>query len=151
MNAKNLRCSAMMAFVAALTAGLIMAFAPTASAQTAAPPRARLVLQVSDAEPAKWALALNNAKNVQAEMGAANVDIEIVAYGPGIGMLKDDALVGNRVTEAVQAGVKVVACENTMTAQKLTKADMNPAASYAPSGVVQIIKRQGDGWAYVRP
>jgi uncharacterized protein len=44
-----------------------------------------------------------------------------------------------------------VACENTMTALKLTPADMNPAISYVPAGVVEIMKRQSEGWAYVRP
>ena len=70
---------------------------------------------------------------------------------PGIGMLKAEAPTANRITEAVQSGIKVVACENTMTTQKLTKADMHAAIGYAPSGVVEIMKRQGEGWAYVRP
>src|SRR3954468_17768957 len=80
--------------------------------------KSRLVFQVSDNDPAKWNLTLNNANNVQKDVGAGNVDIEIVAYGPGIGMLKADSVAANRVGDAVAAGVKVVACENTMQAQK---------------------------------
>ena len=90
------------------------------------------MIQVSDAEPAKWNLALNNARNIQTDLGAANVDVEIVAYGPGIGMLKSDSVVGNRIDEAGKAGVKVVACENTMRAQKLTQADMLNGIGYVP-------------------
>ncbi len=112
---------------------------------------ARLVIQVSDAEPAKWNLALNNARNVQEELGAKNVEIEIVAYGPGLGMLKKDAVTSGRVDEATMAGIKVVACENTMRSQKLTKADMHSASSYAPAGVVEIMQRQAQGWSYIRP
>ena len=130
---------------------LAVTFGAAATAQTAPAAKSRLVLQVSDADPAKWALALNNAKNVQQELGAGKVDIEIVAYGPGIGMLKAEAPIANRISEATQAGIKVVACENTMTVQKLTKADMHAAIGYAPSGVVEIMKRQGEGYAYVRP
>ena len=37
--------------------------------------RQAIVIQVSDNDPAKWALALNNAKNLQDDVGAANVDI----------------------------------------------------------------------------
>ena len=133
--------------VLALGTGLAVA----ATAQTASAAKSRVVLQVSDADPARWGLALNNAKNVQQELGAGKVDIEIVAYGPGIGMLKAEAPTANRITEAVQSGIKVVACENTMTTQKLTKADMHAAIGYAPSGVVEIMKCQGEGWAYVRP
>ena len=130
---------------------LAVSLGAAAAAQTAPAAKSRLVLQVSDADPAKWALALNNAKNVQQELGAGKVDIEIVAYGPGIGMLKAEAPVANRISEATQAGIKVVACENTMTTQKLTKADMHAAIGYAPSGVVEIMSRQSEGYAYVRP
>ena len=111
----------------------------------------RVVIQVSDADPGKWNLALNNARNLQADLGAKNVDIEIVAYGPGIGMLKADSTVGNRVGEAVGAGVKVVACENTMRGQKLAKADMLDGIGYVGSGVVEIMRRQQERWVYLRP
>jgi intracellular sulfur oxidation DsrE/DsrF family protein len=126
-------------------------FTGLAAAQTVAPKRHKLVLQVSDADPGKWNLALNNAKNVQQEVGAANVDIEIVAYGPGIGMLKREAPVAARVQEATQAGIKVVACENTMSNLELTKADMNAVVGYVPAGVVELMTRQAEGWSYVRP
>ena len=114
-------------------------------------PRNKVVFQVSDAEPAKWNLALNNAKNVQTDLGAKNVDIEIVAYGPGIGMLKADSVAGNRVGEAMAAGVSVVACENTMKNQKITREDMLPRIGYVEAGVVQLMKRQQQGYAYIRP
>lgn len=118
----------------------------------AVPTRDHVVIQVSDNDPSKWNLALNNAKNVQdAAGGADKVDVEIVAYGPGIGMLKGDATVANRVSAAVQSGVQVAACENTMRGQKLTPADMNPSISYVPAGVMEIMKRQKEGWGYIRP
>lgn len=111
----------------------------------------KLVMQVSDAEPAKWNLALNNARNIQADLGASNVAIEIVAYGPGIGMLKSDSVVGNRIGEAVASGVKVVACENTMRGQKLSRQDMLNGIDYVGAGVVELMQRQQQGWAYIRP
>lgn len=123
---------------------------PVTFAQTSTA-HSKVVFQVSDGDAAKWNLALNNAKNVQQELGAEKVQIEIVAYGPGIGMLKDDATTSTRVSEAVKSGIQVVACENTMKGFKLTKADMNPAVGYVPAGVVELMKRQGEGWAYIRP
>ena len=122
-----------------------------AQAQQTAAQRNRVVIQVSDADPGKWNLALNNAKNIQTDLGSANVDIEIVAYGPGIGMLKLDSTVGGRVDEATAAGVKVVACENTMKGQKLTRPDMLNGISYVSAGVVELMSRQQQGWAYIRP
>ena len=127
--------------------------AGTATPQTVAPTatRSRVVVQVSDGDAGKWNLALNNAKNLQSDLGAANVDIEIVTYGPGIGMLKADSVVGTRVDEALASGVKVVACENTMRGQKLTKPDMLGRIGYVSAGVVEIMQRQQQGWAYIRP
>jgi len=113
--------------------------------------RQKIVIQVSDSDPAKWNLALNNAKNLQDDVGVASVDVEIVAYGPGIGMLKLESPTGARIADAMKANVRVVACENTMRAQKLGKDDMLPAISYVPAGVTEIMKKQGEGWAYLRP
>ena len=123
----------------------------TATATEAHATKERVVIQVSDADSGKWNLALNNAKNVQTAFGADKVDIEIVAYGPGIGMLKMDSVVANRVDESKKAGIAIVACQNTMKAMKLTDADMLPNSSYVPSGVVELIKKQGQGYAYIRP
>lgn len=111
----------------------------------------KVVIQVSENDPKTWNLALNNAKNVQQALGADQTAVEIVAYGPGIGMLKMDSPVAQRIAEATGKGVAVVACENTMHAQKLGKADMLAGIGYAPSGVVELMTRQKEGFAYVRP
>jgi len=120
-------------------------------AQAQQPVRPKVVVQMSDADPAKWNLALNNMRNMQAELGAANMDIELVVYGPGIGMVKADSIVGNRVDEAMTAGVKVLVCETTMTGAKLTPADMMSKVGYVRAGAVEITQRQMQGWAYLRP
>jgi intracellular sulfur oxidation DsrE/DsrF family protein len=122
-----------------------------ATASEAAATKEKVVIQVSDADSGKWNLALNNAKNVQTAFGADKVDIEIVAYGPGIGMLKMDSVVANRIDESKKSGIAIVACQNTMKAMKLTDADMLVNTSYVPSGVVEIIKKQQHGYAYIRP
>lgn len=139
----------------ALAAGLLLpvlgtlgACATGGSGPTA---RERVVIQVSDGDPAKWNLALNVAGNVQQAFGKDKVDVAIVAYGPGIGMLKAMAPTEARVTGAMSQGVSVLACENTMRNSKLVKADMNPGISYVAAGVVEIMRLQREGWAYMRP
>jgi uncharacterized protein len=111
----------------------------------------KVVFQVSEGEPKKWNLALNNIKNVQDALGKDKVEIELVVYGPGIDMLKLESAAGNRVNDAVANGVRVVACENTMDAQKLSKADMLKSIGYVPAGVIELIKKQQQGYAYIRP
>jgi uncharacterized protein len=130
----------------------VAAHAPGAHAsrhQHAAP--LKVVIQMSDNNPGKWNLALNNARNIQDDIGKANAVVELVAYGPGINMLKMDSSVGNRIAAALADGVKVNACQNTMHAMHLTPADMLQNITYVPSGAVEILRKQQQGYSYLRP
>ena len=111
----------------------------------------RVVIQVSDADPAKWTLALNNARNIQQELGKDNVQIEIVAYGPGLPMLKADSAVAGRLAGALDDHIGLMACENTMRNTKTQKSEMHAGVSYVSSGATHIMKRQREGWSYLRP
>ena len=136
-------------FLASSTIAAAAGLAPVAA--RSAEDRTRAVFQVSDEYPAKWNLTLSNVANAQAALGAAASELEIVAYGPGVRMLQDDSVVANRVAEALAAGVVIVACRNTMKAMKLTEADMLPRIGYVDAGVVELIRKQQQGWAYIRP
>jgi len=109
------------------------------------------VLQVSDNDPAKWNLALNNAQNMQEALGKDKVTIEIVAYGPGLKMLKADSKVAARLNAALDSNVELAACATTMKKMKVTKADLVGGATVVPGGVIEIMKRQSEGWSYIRP
>ena len=135
----------------ALLGGLLLLGAMGMPATSVAQDKAKMVIQVSDNDPAKWNLALNNAKNIQKDIGKDKVDLEIVAYGPSIGMLKAESEVANRMQEAVESGVQVMACENTMRNQKLNKTDMNTKVGYVSSGVVEIMQKQQQRYTYLRP
>ncbi len=111
----------------------------------------RVVFQVSDADPAKWNLTLNNARNVQADLGKDNVEIEIVAYGPGLPMLKSDSKVAARLAQALDSSIALLACENTMQNTKVGRDDMYYGIAYVQAGVTHLMKRQREGWAYIRP
>jgi hypothetical protein len=122
-----------------------------ASLAAGAAPQDRIVFQVSDNNEATWNQAMNNAANVRKTLGADKVAVEIVVFGQGIGMTKFDSPVADRVAKTVAGGVDIVVCENTMTAQKLTKQDMNDKVSYVPAGVVEIMNKQKAGWIYIKP
>jgi len=139
-----------MKYIKLVVAALALSMVFASQLATAAG-KEKVVFQVSDADPAKWSLVLNNVKNVQQALGADKVDIAIVVYGPAIGMLKLDSAVAGRIDEAKKANVVIVACETTMTGQKLTGADMLPNTNYVPAGVVELMKKQKEGYAYIRP
>ena len=135
--------------VAAFLVALLLAV-PLAQAQQSGQ-KHRVVFQVSDNDPAKWNLALNNARNVQQDLGKDNVQIEIVAYGPGLAMLKAESAATPRLAGALDSGVELIACENTMTNTKVSKDDMYAGISYVKAGVTHLMQRQKEGWAYIRP
>ena len=131
-----------------LIALVLLAFALPLHAQA---DKYKVVIQVSDNDPAKWRLALNNARNVQQDLGKDNVQIEIVAYGPGLQMLKAESKVSGGLAQALDNNVGLFACVNTMENTKTPKSDMYGGISYVQAGVTHIMKRQKEGWAYIRP
>jgi uncharacterized protein len=114
--------------------------------------RHHAVIVVSDNDPAKWNLSLNVAENLQEAYGKNNVDVEIVAYGPGLNMLKAESKVMARLNKAQDQSVTLVACANTMRKMKITKADLQPGSVIAvDGGVVHVFKRENEGWNSIRP
>jgi intracellular sulfur oxidation DsrE/DsrF family protein len=131
-----------------LASSILAAGVPAANAQSA---RQGVVIQVSDSDTKTWNQALNVIKNIQAEYGKDKVDIELVVFGNGSGMLKFDSVLANRIDETLASGASVSMCENTMKGQKLTKADMHPKVGYVKAGVIEIIEKSKQGWTVVRP
>jgi uncharacterized protein len=113
--------------------------------------RNKIVFQISDDDTRKWSGVLINVKNVQQDLGEHNVVIAVVVYGSGLGMLTFDSPVGSEVAEAISTGVEFIACENTMKGQHLTRDDMLPSLHYAPAAIVELMKKQQQGYAYIKP
>lgn len=134
------------ALLAAIAFGLI---GGQAAAQSTTATKERVIIQVSTPEQRIWNQALNYVENLQQLYGKDNVQIEIVALGWGIGLLKFDSPMATRVAETIKRGANVQACEVTMGRQKLTKQDMLPDIGYVSAGLGQIIKRQKEGWSYI--
>lgn len=128
---------------------------PLAFAQPALPaepvPKNRIVIQINEDDSKKWNTVLANIRNIQAELGPKNVAIAVVVIGPGLGMLNLESLTANGVQDALATGVEFVACGNSMKAQKLEKDDFVAGVGVATAGYVELMKRQQQGWSYLRP
>jgi uncharacterized protein len=130
---------------------LTFALALAALASGASALAEKIVLQVSDGNVQTWNQALNVVGNLREAYGPGT-DIEVVAFGQGINMLKFDAPVAPRLLEAqTRLGAKVYACENSMGRNKLSRSDMAPDVIYVKAGVEHIITRQREGWVNIRP
>ena len=126
---------------------------------TANPIPHRLILQVNTNEPAAMNLALNNATNVTQHFKALGekVEIEVITFGPGLHMLRDDTSpVKARIEQMALSTPEVSfkACGNTQ--EKMHNAENKeipiiPQAKVVNSGVVRVMELQEKGWAYVKP
>lgn len=119
----------------------------------------RLVLQVNANDPAMMNLALNNATNVAQyykDIGE-KVKIDIVTYGPGLHMLREDTSPVKARIKAIAEGTPSIsfeACGNTrenMTRVESKEIPLIPEATVVKSGVVRVMELQEEGWTYVKP
>lgn len=131
--------------------GLTLGAMSVASADTK---KHRLVIQVSTDDVRTQKIAMNNAVNLQKLYGVDNVDIEIVAYGPGLGMLTAKSEYAKRVESLVIQDIKFSACMNTMNKIKSKKGHLPKLAEgvgTVQAGVARILELQEEGYAYIRP
>lgn len=114
----------------------------------------RVVLQISDNDPFKQTLVLNVASNLIKHYGPDKVDVEIVAFGPGLRLMFADNVNVGRIKGLDNNGVRFAACSNTMKkmTKKLGKAPaMNPHAVTVDAGVVRILELTGKGYQLIKP
>ncbi len=117
-------------------------------------PKHKVVIQVSTDDARTQTIALNNAVNLQKEYGLDNIDVQIVAYGPGLGLLTKKGKNAERVKSLAVQGINFNACGNTM-AKVERKTGHKPAlvdgVKVVPAGVGRIMELEEQGYAYVRP
>jgi intracellular sulfur oxidation DsrE/DsrF family protein len=114
----------------------------------------KVVLQISDEDPSKQTLVLNVATNLIKHYGPDKVDVEIVAFGPGLMLMFDDNHNKGRISGLTDSGVRFAACNNTMS--KMTKTlgkepVLNNNVSRVPAGVVRIVDLVNQGYILVKP
>ena len=144
-----------------LAAAAALSIAIATSAFAAHGKTHNIAIQIDQNDPQIMNLVLNNATNVIEYYRGKHegVDIDIVAYGPGLHMLRADTSPVldriKRLKDMVFAGkIQFSACNNTR--KGMEKAEGHPIpivadATIVPSGVVHLMELEEQGWSYVRP
>jgi intracellular sulfur oxidation DsrE/DsrF family protein len=117
-------------------------------------PEHKIVIQVSTDDPRTQTIALNNAVNLQKAYGLDNIAVEVVAYGPGLGLLTKKSGQADRVQSLAMQEITFSACGNTMNkvAKKSGKMPvLLEGVGQVTAGVARIMELQEQGYAYVRP
>ncbi len=93
---------------------------------------------------------LNNVENLIKAFGPAT-PIVVIAHGEGLDLLhRPSPEIAARVKALASVTVSFLACENTMRRRNLTKADLLPEAVTVDSGVAEVVRRQENGWNYIK-
>ncbi|MCB1536442.1 MAG: DsrE family protein [Rhodoblastus sp.] len=118
-----------------------------------------IVFQVSRGDAPTMNLTLNNIVNVAQEYSASgdSVEIEVVAYGPGLTMLRNDNSPVKDRLKSIKASIPDVtfsACGNTLAKAEKTegkKIELAPEARMVKAGVIRLAELQEKGWTYIKP
>lgn len=115
----------------------------------------KVVLQISDGDPFKQTLVLNVANNLVKAYGVDNVDVQIVAFGPGLRLLFADNTNQPRIQSLVDnADVKFHACKNTIANMGRLLGEppeMNRVATTDSGGVARILALRAKGYELIKP
>ena len=114
----------------------------------------KVVLQLSDNDPKKQGLVISVANNLLKAYDPDKIAIEVVAFGPGIDLLRPENPDRKRVESLVAQGVRLDICLNTVdTLERETgkRPDYIAAATPVQVGVAQILFLTENGYTLVRP
>ena len=114
----------------------------------------KIVLQISDPNPFKQTLVLNVANNLIKHYGQDKVDVEIVAFGPGLRLMFKDNVNSGRIDGLTSSGVTFSACQNTVAGMAKVlghKPVLHSSAVPVSAGVVRIIELENKGFKLIKP
>jgi intracellular sulfur oxidation DsrE/DsrF family protein len=112
-----------------------------------------LVIQLSDAAQDKQALTLSVAYNMLKFYGPDGISIVVVAFGPGIDLLRAGNPNRARIDSLIAQGVQFDVCMNTVDTleREGQHVDLNPKATKVQVGVARILTLVEKGYTLVRP
>lgn len=109
-----------------------------------------VVIHLNDPDPVKQAGVLVNITNLRNELGP-DTPVELVVHGPALALALPDSPHAATLETLSQNGLAVAACANSMRALAVDADGLAPGVRVVPSGVAHLVRRQREGWAYLRP
>ncbi len=134
------------AVVLTFAVGAILATLPTL-AQTRTH---KVLFALTSPDEADWRMTLNNVRNLVSGLAPETVDIEIVAYGPGISFLRKTVPEAGEILKLESAHVHFLACGNAMRKEHLETSDLVAGTEVVPAGIVEVVRKQEQGWTYLK-
>ncbi|MCF8128298.1 MAG: TerB family tellurite resistance protein [Deltaproteobacteria bacterium] len=113
----------------------------------------KVVFHLDVDEEKRLVMALNNMDNLLKVIPEADASVCLVANGSAVGLFeqKRGAVHGPRVTELAGKGVRFMLCNNSLTNLNLDSGAMLSGCEIIKAGIMELIQRQSDGYAYIKP
>jgi intracellular sulfur oxidation DsrE/DsrF family protein len=132
-------------------AALVLSGLALAQSGAAETHKHRIVFELTSDNPEHWDAVLNNIENLRKALGPENTQVELVAHGPGLGMLlASNEKSKDRMRKLASPSVVFASCENTMRRKNIRKEDLLDFVITVDSGVAEVIRKQEQGWSYIR-
>lgn len=110
----------------------------------------KVVIQIASESPDQQKSLFNQLGNIQKDLGDS-VDIEVVVHGPAIGLvMTDQTTQKENIYKYKNGGVTFAVCENTLRQRNITKDQILPEMTFVKSAMVELIKKQNEGWSYLK-
>ncbi|MFF9481846.1 DsrE family protein [Streptomyces sp. NPDC014733] len=77
------------------------------------------------------------------------LEVEAVCSGDGIGLVLADGPHAGTVATLREAGVRFLACANTLSGRGLTADDLAEGVGVVPAAVWHLVRRQHEGWSFL--
>lgn len=141
----------------AMTAVLLLGTCSVRAADRDDPPVSstgplKIVVHVNFPDYGRHLQGLRNVENILREVGDRGAVVEVVCHGGGIGLVekaRSDCM--EQVASLSKRGVRFVACRNTMRQKSILPQDLIPGVEIVPSGALEVVRKQQDGFAYFKP
>lgn len=109
----------------------------------------RVVWDLSSADTTVQGSVFRQINNARTEI--PDLDIEVVFHGQAVfAVMKDSTQFASRIKIAKEKGVTLAVCNNSLRRLKIDPSQVSPLATVVPSAVAELIKKQTDGWSYLK-
>ena len=111
----------------------------------------KVLISLNEKDEKRVNAVLNNVMNIQKAYGPDNVQLVLVAYGPGIWSVMKDSPVRKRIESMMIYEIEFVACGNTLDSIHKTRNDTIDGVGWARAGLQEVIERRLQGWVDLKP
>jgi intracellular sulfur oxidation DsrE/DsrF family protein len=109
-----------------------------------------VVFAVTSGDESDWNMTVGNIRNLIAGLKPDTVEVEVVAYAQGLSLVKRGSALASEIAGLEENHVRFVACENSMRMQHVEAKDLLLGVELVPSGVVEVVTKQEQGWSYIK-